>query len=130
MKKELKKLIQVASLPNAQLKTVQKARKLLLDNMKQATDLIHQLVTVNEQIEKKPNKFDEELCDISESTYNKLNKLVTYKSNHLLIELLAHPDHEIIIAADDLIDLIDESKGKIVAKRNPLKGREYSPILS
>lgn len=128
MKAKLEKTIQIACLQNNGLKTVVKARNKLKEDIHSAISLINELVTVNANIDKTPNQFDKILCDRSEEIFAMLNKLEVYRHSQLLSELLDHQDQDLVHGADDLIDLIDETKGLIVAKRNPLKGIEYSPI--
>ena len=128
MKTNLEKIIQIACLQNNGLKTVIKARHKLKTDIRSAISLINELVAVNANIDKTPNKFDEILCDRSEEVFTILNKLDVYRNSALLSELLDHHDQELVHGADDLIDLIDETKGLIIARRNPLKGIQYSPI--
>ena len=128
MKADLEKLIRVANLPNNSLKTVIKARNTLKNELLTAIATINQLMAVNDKIEKTPNKFDAELCDESGELYDNLHRADVYKYSSLLTDLLDHQDQDLVHHADDLIDLIDETGELIIAKRNPLKGKEYSPI--
>ena len=128
MKADLEKLIRVAKLPNNSLKTVIKARNTLKTELLTAIATINQLIAVNEKIEKTPNKFDAEMCNESGELYDNLHRSDVYKYSSMLTDLLDHPDQELVHNADDLIDLIDETGELIIAKRNPLKGKEYSPI--